>query len=157
MKLYYSQEEALQLAVRIEDRGADFYRAAAAGSQDPETAALFIKLAEYEVEHGKYFLSLLDAKFPDFEPSQLAGELFALADAAVFPEKPEDVPAAPAAALRLAIGFEKDSVLFYLGLKEAVNDPAGSEGVGRIIREEMSHISALSALLKKKQPLGAKE
>lgn len=150
MKLYYSQEEALQLAVRIEDRGADFYRKAAAGSQDPETAALFVKLAEYETEHGKYFLSLLDAKFPDFEPSPLAGEIIALADSAVFPEKPEDIPVSPAAALKLAIGFEKDSVLFYLGLKEAVNDPAGADGIGRIIREEMSHISALSALLKKK-------
>lgn len=150
MKLYYSQEEALQLAVRIEDRGAEFYRKAAAASGDPETAGLFIKMAEYETEHGKYFLSLLDEKFPAFEPSPLAGELFSLADAAVFPEKPEDLPATPAAALKLAIGFEKDSVLFYLGLKEAVNDPKGSDGIGRIIREEMSHISALSALLKKK-------
>jgi rubrerythrin len=150
MKLYYSQEEALQLAVRIEDRGADFYRKAAAGSKDPETAALFVKLAEYEVEHGKYFLSLLDAKYPNFEPSPLAGDLFALADTAVFPDGPEGVPSGPAEALKMAIGFEKDSVLFYLGLKEAVNDPAGADGIGRIIREEMSHISALSALLKKK-------
>ncbi|HOI43310.1 MAG TPA: ferritin family protein [Elusimicrobiales bacterium] len=150
MKLYYSQEEAPQLAVRIEDRGADFYRKAAAGSRDPETAALFVKLAEYETEHGKYFLSLLDEKYPDFAPGPTAGELMALADTAVFPEKPEDMPATPGEALKLAIGLEKDSVLFYLGLKEAVNDPAGADGIGRIIREEMSHISALSALLKKK-------
>lgn len=150
MKLYYSQEEALQLAVRIEDRGADFYRKAAAGSQDPATADLFIKLAEYETEHGKYFLSILDRKAPSFEPSPLAGELMALADTAVFPDNPDAMPRTPEEALKMAIGFEKDSVLFYLGLKEAVNDPAESDGIGRIIREEMSHISALSALLKNK-------
>jgi rubrerythrin len=57
-------------------------------------------------------------------------------------EKIEDV-------LRAAIGMEKDSVIFYLGLRDLVPSGAGRERVEAIIREELSHISAINREFKR--------
>jgi rubrerythrin len=48
-----------------------------------------------------------------------------------------------------AIGLEKESVLFYLGLKDMVPPQYGRERIDDIIREERSHISQLTSLLGK--------
>jgi len=50
----------------------------------------------------------------------------------------------------MAIGLEKDSIAFYVGIKEAI--PAGWGGWGQdkiaaIIREEMGHIRLLGQKL----------
>jgi rubrerythrin len=49
--------------------------------------------------------------------------------------------------LRTAIGFEKDSIVFYTGLKECVSRKAGKDKVEAIIAEEMGHISAITRML----------
>lgn len=46
--------------------------------------------------------------------------------------------------LRTAIGLEKDSIVFYLGIKEMVPARLGKEKIDHIIKEEMSHITGLS-------------
>ena len=50
-------------------------------------------------------------------------------------------------AVEYALGIEKDSVIFYLGLQEAVVDREEADKLGGIIKEEMRHIGILSALL----------
>jgi len=49
--------------------------------------------------------------------------------------------------LKMAIGAEKDSIVFYLGLKDFVPAKAGKDKVEAIIREEMSHIAVLNQKL----------
>ncbi len=49
--------------------------------------------------------------------------------------------------LHTAIGLEKESVLFYLGLKDMVQPKYGLERIDEIIREERSHIAQLTSLL----------
>ena len=72
--------------------------------------------------------------------------LRALADTRVFYEKEintssiEDI-------LKTAITAEKDSIVFYLGMKDVVPVNLGKEKVDRIIKEEMNHISILSKKL----------
>ena len=51
--------------------------------------------------------------------------------------------------LRLAIGLEKDAVLFYLGMKDVVPENLGKGKVDFIIEEEKQHLVTLTAELKK--------
>jgi len=46
--------------------------------------------------------------------------------------------------LKMAIGFEKDSIVFYIGIKEMVPDTFGKDKVDKIIEEEMRHIVMLT-------------
>jgi len=55
-------------------------------------------------------------------------------------EKAEDI-------FRMAIGLEKDSIVFYLGMKDAVPERLGRSKIDRIIKEEMVHIAILSGKL----------
>lgn len=46
--------------------------------------------------------------------------------------------------LRAAIGLEKDSIVFYLGIKEMVPERLGKHRIDDIIKQEMGHIAVLS-------------
>jgi rubrerythrin len=50
--------------------------------------------------------------------------------------------------IKIALQAEKDSIAFFVGLKELVPQKAGKERMGQIIREEMSHIKWLSDKVK---------
>lgn len=50
--------------------------------------------------------------------------------------------------LRIAIGMEKESIVFYLGFKEAVPAQKDRDQIDKILREEMKHIAVLSTRLK---------
>jgi rubrerythrin len=49
--------------------------------------------------------------------------------------------------LKMAIGLEKDSIVFYVGLKESVSRKAGKDKVESIIKEEIGHIATLNQKL----------
>jgi rubrerythrin len=49
--------------------------------------------------------------------------------------------------LKTAIGVEKDSIAFYVGIRDGVSRKAGKDKVEAIIKEEMSHIVILSQKL----------
>jgi rubrerythrin len=46
--------------------------------------------------------------------------------------------------LNTAIGLEKDSIVFYLGIKEIVPKRLSRQRIDDIIKEEMGHIAVLS-------------
>ena len=49
----------------------------------------------------------------------------------------------------IAIGLEKESILFYLGLKDFIPPDYGKEKLDRIIQEEQRHIVQLNGFRKK--------
>jgi len=51
--------------------------------------------------------------------------------------------------LKAAIESEKDTIIFYLGMKEAVPEHLGKNKIDKIIKEEMAHIRILSQKLVK--------
>ena len=51
------------------------------------------------------------------------------------------------AILKAAILAEKDSIVFYLGMKDLVPGELGQSHLDNIIKEEMSHINLLSRRL----------
>lgn len=152
--------EALRAAVRVEENGARFYRKAAAASPDPDAAGVFARLAEFEEEHRGYFYQLSleleqrESLFVNDPKGEFAASIKALADAGVFglaadPAAFPDIARSPREAVRFAIAMEKDSVVFYLGLQEAMADSEESAKVGGIIKEELRHLAILSGLLNK--------
>ena len=50
--------------------------------------------------------------------------------------------------INTAIGLEKDSIVFYLGIRKLVPKAMGIDKIDDIIREEMSHVAILSGWLK---------
>ncbi|MBT7259953.1 MAG: rubrerythrin, partial [Desulfobacula sp.] len=46
-----------------------------------------------------------------------------------------------------AIQAEKDSIIFYLGMKEIVPEKSGKAKIDDIIKEEMSHIRIIAQKL----------
>ena len=156
MGMPFNADEVFEMAEQIERNGVKFYRAAA--KKFPQVGELFLDLAEMEVKHEKTFadmrkeLSGTEAEPLVFDPnSEAQMYLQVMADDNVFDPKADLVEQlagkdTPEDVLNMAIGLERDSVAFYVGLKEAVSRRAGKDKVEDIIKEEIGHI----AILKKK-------
>lgn len=157
MAMPFNADEVFEMAEQIERNGAEFYRSAA--EKLSEMREVFLELAEMEAEHLRTFqdmrdeLSAAEQEPVVFDPDDEAQMyLRVMADGRVF-----DLRADPTEKLtgketvddilRMAIGLERDSIVFYVGLKEAVSRQAGKDRVQAIIKEEMSHIAALSERL----------
>ena len=155
MAVTFSADEIFEMAEQIERNGAKFYRKAAKGFSDPGIKQMLEELAAMEVEHEKTFSAMRSeltaaAKPAVFDPDD-EGALYlrAMADGHII-----DVKTDPAEQLKgnetlcdiltAAIGMEKDSVMFYLGLEAAVSAQAGKNKVRDIIKEEMKHIALLT-------------
>jgi rubrerythrin len=146
----FNAEEIYQMAEQLERSGSEFYRKSAEATALPEESALLLKLAAMENEHAKTFQTMR-SELGDLERSATAfdpeGEalryLRALADTRVFFEKKIDTRSMKEI-LKAAIEAEKESILFYLGMREAVPTKLGQSRLDDIIREEMGHIRLLS-------------
>lgn len=156
MSIHFNADEIFQMAEQIEKNGSAFYRRAASLAARSITAEFFLKLAVMEDEHEKIFarmragLSEQERTTPVSDPEEQASlYLRAWADGQVF-----DVRTSPAERLKgkervedilhMALGLEKDSIVFYLGMKEAIPQRLGRSKVDGIIKEEMRHIATLS-------------
>ena len=159
MALDFNADEIFQIAEQIEQNGARFYRGAARLDFDEDTQKRLLELAEMEDAHEKTFaamragLSGREVASTVFDPhGEVANYLKAMADSYVFQKSasPEDLLAGKSIEeiLKLAIGLEKDSIVFYLGIKEAVPGKSGRGKIENIIKEEMSHVTLLSNELK---------
>ena len=150
MSYDFNANEVFEMAEQMERNGAKFYRDAAETATDPSNKELLIGLAKMEEAHEKIFesmraeLTAAEKASTVFDPSGEASlYLRALADSRVFFEKEIDVTSMMEI-LKSAIEAEKDSIVFYLGMKEAVPDKLGRDRIENIIKEEMGHIRLLS-------------
>ncbi len=156
MSIVFNADEVFAMAEQMERDGAAFYRKAAGCACVSPARALLLEIAMQEDEHlAKFKKMRKELAGAQIEPTVFDpyGEAFlylkAMAEGKVFA-----LPAAEAVGLkgkenlaeiiRIAIGLEKDSIVFYLGLKEFVPEKLGGDKVADIIREEMKHIRWLS-------------
>ncbi|MBF0121599.1 MAG: ferritin family protein [Desulfobacterales bacterium] len=158
MSYNFNAEEIFLMSEEIEKNGAKFYRSAAADIKNPLFNKLLLELAANEDVHEKVFANLRAAlsekeKMPTvFDPEGEAQiYLKALVDTQVFFKKelPDTKQSKPEKQimediLRFAIGIEKDSIVFYLGMKEWVPEVLGKDKIDSIIKEEMNHVRILS-------------
>ena len=157
MAMEFSAGEMFEIACQIERNGARFYRKAAQAARARDKKQKLLDLAAMEDDHLATFtamageLSDQERTEPVYDPDgQAAMYLRAFADTRVFDAKAdpskkltgkeslEDV-------LRMAIGLEKESIAFYVGMREAVPERLGKDKIDRIIKEEMGHVATLTA------------
>ena len=160
MAVTFNADEVFAMAEQIERNGAKFYRKAAENTASEPARDKLVKLAEMEDEHEKTFadmradLAKTDKGVISFDPDDQAERfLQAVADGHVFdttvdPSEKLTGDETLSEILTTAIGLEKDSIVFYIGLQMAVGEGLGKEKIDDIIAEEVSHVALLSNELK---------
>ena len=153
MSYDFNADDIFEMAEQMERNGGKFYRTAADSAQDSGNKEFLLGLAAMEDAHEETFKAMR-AEISDqekastvFDPEgQAALYLRALADTRVFFEKEIDVTSMKQI-LKSAIEAEKDAIVFYLGMQEAVPEILGRDRLDHIIKEEMGHVKLLSKKL----------
>ena len=153
MAVNFNANDIFEIAKQIEINGAKFYRDAAQIVEDETHKEFLLSLAAMEDDHEQTFATmqkeLVDSETAEtaFDPdNEAALYLKALADTRVFYEK-DQPESSIKGILTAAITAEKDSISFYLGMKELVPEKQGKAKLDDIIKEEMSHIKLLAGKL----------
>lgn len=145
----YSIREAVAQAVQTEKIGYQFYTVMAERFEgDKGLNKLFSTLAAKEQRHEKTFKELLEI-IKDEEPQNWEDAeqyLRAIVESEFFLGKKKSLPAMRRVktvedAVNFAIGFEKETLLYFYGMRDAVKE---REVVDEIINEEKSHIMWLN-------------
>lgn len=157
----FNAAEVFDIAINIEENGKTFYTRAAQMVNDANVKTLFQQLAQEEEVHKARFMELKkllppqakEATVPDLSnESDLYIKMMAdehiFSSAAGVEEELKKVSSIQDA-LRLAIQFEKDSVLFFVSMKEATDDTKGREMIDLLIKEEQEHVKRLSLALRR--------
>ena len=163
MSYDFTANEIFEAAIRIEEGGANFYRRAAELQADGQNREFLQKLAEMEGAHKTAFVEMqkgvseAEKSTTVFDPNDESSLYLA---AMVDSHGGEGSPSAANALtgresmeeiLTIAIGLEKESILFYLGLRDLVPPKFGQEKVDTIIKEERKHVIQLDTLLRKQK------
>ena len=163
MSYDFNADEVFQMAIRIEANGARFYRKAAELQSDAENRAFLEKLASMEDGHQATFekmkatITAAEKAATVFDPQgESAQYLAAMADTHGGEGSPSAADALTGREsmleiIDIAIGLEKESILFYLGLKDLVPPRLGQEKLYDIISEERRHIIQLNGFRQKLQ------
>ncbi|MCX6557093.1 MAG: ferritin family protein [Candidatus Aminicenantes bacterium] len=149
MSYLLAVKEILGFAIYIEERGYEFYVEAMKKFSEPRATQLFQYLADEEFKHKTLFKKLQeqadDAAKGDAEAD---AEYQAYMKEFVKAHQLGDKEAIQAKLARissldeildLAMGFEKDSIVFFSGLKEMLAK-GRTAAVERVIHEEMDHL-----------------
>ena len=157
----FNAAEVFDIAIQIEENGKQFYDRGREIIKDPGVQKLFEELGQAEIKHRETFVSLkgqLPASAASggvFDPNdELSLYIKMMADQHVFISS-GDIQARlaqiknAADALRMAIEFEKDTVIFFLSMQDATDGVRGKEFIGSLIREELEHLRRLSVELKR--------
>jgi rubrerythrin len=149
----FSLKDIIDIAVQLEQNGERVYRNAAEKIENPSLRSLLQWLADEEVKHMEWFEALIDTMpangdFPEQEKmgrallqNAIGAQSFTLEDTDFSSMgKIEDL-------LKLAIEFEKDTVLFYGMLQPLIEDQKTLEQLHAIIQEEENHVRHLEECL----------
>lgn len=145
----FSVREIVEMAIQTERLGLEFYTGMLGRfAHMPDLKELFETLAKMEKHHVEVFSSMLaklpaDAVAP--EGWEEAEHFFrAIVESEFFLGRGKALPSMsgmddPRKAVGFALGFEKETLLYYYGLRSAMS-PADSGMLDAIIKEEQSHI-----------------
>jgi len=166
MFVFGTADDVFGMAVRIEENGQAFYAGAAEMSNDPQTKELFQQLALMEEGHVKAFKALR-SQLPGSDPADSVWDpeglaesyLQATADTHIFTTETAKSRLAaartPPETVDMALQFEKDSIAFFIGMKEILPDAGGRTQIDALIKQEMDHYRMLTAV-KRRMALGGK-
>ena len=149
----FSVREVVEQAIQTEKTGNEFYTAMAKKfHENNELKKLFETLALQEVKHEKVFTELKN-RMKDENPEgwdEVSLYLKAIVDSEFFLGKDKSLAAirnvnTSLDAITFAMGFERETLLYYYGLRDSIQD---KKVIDDIIREEKSHIVWLGDLRK---------
>jgi len=152
----FEASDIVEVAVRIEENGANFYRYAVQLAGKEELKALFQRLADEEVRHQRTFTEILAGMDRNLPPEGYDGEYAAylhdyVDNRLVFTAEAFIAELAKlgdeVSALDFAIQRELDAIHYYREIRELL--PLNQrEAVEQIITEEKGHFTRLSAIKK---------
>ncbi|NQT46275.1 MAG: ferritin family protein [Candidatus Omnitrophica bacterium] len=150
----FAGSEVVEMGIEIEKNGKDFYETLAKQSKNDKAKEIFQFLTGEEAKHIVDFKKVLDIVHKYEPPESYPGEYFAylqaLASVHVFTQKGKGVEAAKKAtsdkeAIIAGIGFERDSIVFYDGMKKVVPESSGKV-IDELIAQEKAHLLKLYEL-----------
>lgn len=150
-KQVFDATAIFDMAVRMEHHGLAFYKAFASKVQDPEIQEVFNFMIEQENKHIEIFSSMKTGLESHDLPESYEGEARSYLDAfvkdQVFYSAQEAEQKAREitdrlSAIDIAVELEKQSILFYSGMKEVVRK-SDHENIDLIIEQERNHVRRL--------------
>lgn len=147
----FAGSEIVELGIQIEKNGLDFYNTLSGQAKNEKAKELFGFLAGEEAKHIQVFNKILE-KTTKYEPAGLDADEYyaymnALASEHVFTQKNKGAEIAKGVtddkkAVQMGIGFEEDSLIFYMGIKKIVPQ-FEQKVVDELIAQEESHLRQL--------------
>jgi len=159
METKFNVFEILQIAEKVELKGARFYLKAADLFKDPQQRDIYHKLANWKARHAKIWARLRKrfsektGEFGTFDPDNYVlsnpGVMASLTwfDSKQGPLRTLTGRETKEEILRDAIRRESEIVVFYQGLRDFARDPASKDVVDQIVGQENRHISLIMQLL----------
>jgi len=153
----FAVSEIAELGVQIEINGRDFYAGLTDKTKNVKVKEVFSYLRGEEEKHIAKFREILDSvhKYEPKEayPDEYFAHMNSLAGAHVFTKKNKGRETAERMkdskeAVDFGLKFERDSILFYVGMKKTLSKEDQAV-IDRLIKEEESHIRKLLDLRKK--------
>lgn len=160
MGITFNADEVFEMAEEIERNAAKFYRQTAEKAPDDKVKGMLLDMAAMENDHLETFkkmreqLSEREKEENVFDPANEAVMyLQTMADARGWegrksPDEQLSGSETMKEIIEIALNSEKESVVFYHGLRSLVSPKAGRDKIDAIINEELSHIRILLEQLK---------
>lgn len=151
----YSIDEIIEMAILIERSGYSFYENALKKKHlNVKLRELLSKLRDQEKEHELFFSEMHKSEniqLVDYTPDQdiiddylraiINYRIFSSPEAAI---KKIEMVNDEEELLETAMDFEKDTLLFFQGIREVIKDSHAKEILEKIIKEEITHILWIS-------------
>jgi len=157
METFFSAHEIIDMAVTTEETGYEFYKLAEKNARSDSTRQLFAYLADEEINHKHIFKGLKDSieENPQGVPvdwEDVGKYIRAMVDSSIFMGKDKNINLASESqddkeTIDFALGFEKDTLLFFYQLKDMIKSGA-KDIIQKIINEEKEHIRRLTEMKK---------
>ena len=161
MAITFNADEIYKIAEQIELNGHKFYSDSAMRVKDSGAKQVLQDLAGMEIGHLKAFKALRAGLTEQaredltWDPEGQAGAyLKAAADSHVFKDTIDPTSllknnADAREILELALQFEKDSVIYFLGVAGVVPEHRGKSDVLGLAKQEQDHIALIQGVLSK--------
>ena len=149
----FQMDEFIKIAIKDEETGRAFYTALAETTQNEILKASYQKIADQEKHHEENFKKMLSSIHKSHHFEQYTGQyedfMNAMLQSRAF-STPEEAAAeakhlSAGEAIDKALTMEKDTLLFYLDMKEWIPD-THKKYVEEIINEERGHVRDLTEL-----------
>jgi len=147
----YTRFELVEMAIQVERAGEKFYRGSAAKAKGAAKDLLGV-LAADERRHAEIFLQLLAKGAKDetkgIIPEEATPYIESLVGTSVLKHLVEGSSPSLETTMQIlefALGFEKETLLFYYSIREYVTSAAATV-IDRIIFEEKDHVRRIRSL-----------